>query len=145
MTVRSNTPARLNKSEGFEKTVIVPSASVLTINSVPFTLLAAPVNSMYAICITEMFVRLSAGTAYASLHDLTVQYSSGAVISTIAATGFLDQTTAQGVWCVFDGTSSKGTLVSPATAITLTCGTGDPTTGTSPLTFKIKYKIHRVI
>lgn len=135
----------LNSRDGYSKTITIPNASVLTLFSVPFTLLAAPINTQNAICVTEIFARITAGTAYAAFHDMTVQYSGGATICTIPGTGFVDQTAATGVFASFNGTSSKGSIVSPATAITINMGTADPTTGTSPLTIKIKYKIHKVI
>lgn len=137
---------QLNKRDGYEKLVTIPSASVLTLNSVPYTILAAPSVATKAIVVTEFFIRISAGTAYASFADMALKYVGGAAatICTIPGTGFVDQTAATGVWASFNGTSSKGTIVTPGAAITLTMATGDPTTGTSPLTIKIKYKIHTV-
>ena len=76
---------------------------------------------------------------------MTIAYaSSGATICTLPGTGFLDQTAATGVWASFNGTSSKGTIVSPGVGIVFTCGTGDPTTGTGTMTLRIKYKINKV-
>lgn len=143
--VRPIDAARMNKDEGYFKSVTVSNAAMLTLNSVPVTILAAPTNSLYAIILTECFMRLTAGTAYTSIHDMTIAYaSSGATICTIPGTGFLDQTAATGVWCVFDGTSSKATIVTPGVGLVLTTATGDPATGTSPLTIRLKYKIHKV-
>lgn len=144
--VRALTAARLNKDDGFSKTITVTNAQMLTLNSVPVTIMTAPTQSIYAICILEVFARITAGTAYTSLHDMTIAYaSSGATICTLPGTAFLDQTAATGVFAAFIGTSSKSTIVSPGAAIVLTCGTGDPATGTSPLTLKIKYKVHKVV
>ncbi len=140
--------ARMNKDEGFFKAITIPSASVLTLNTVGYTLLTAPTNALYAICVTEFFIRISAGTAYSSVHDMTVAYgaplSQGATICTIPGTGFLDQSTATGVWASFNGTSSKGTIVVPGAAVSILAGTGDPATGTSALQIRLKYKIHKV-
>lgn len=147
--VRVIDAARMNKEEGFSKTVTIPSASVLTLNSVGYTLITQPINTQYVICVLELFARITAGTAYTSLHDMTVAYgvpaSQGVTICTIPGTAFLDQTAATGVFASFNGTSSKGTIVTASSGpVSILMGTGDPATGTSPLTIKIKYKVHKV-
>lgn len=145
--VRAIVPARINKDDGAFKSITIPSASVLTLNSVGYQLMTAPVNTAKVICLIEIFCRITAGTAYASLHDMTIGYgtatSNGVAITTIPGTAFLDQTVSTGVWASFDGTSSKGTIVTQSSGgIYIQMGTSDPTTGTSPLVVKIKYKIH---
>lgn len=147
--VRVLDAARLNKDEGFSKSITIPSASVLTLNTVGFTLITAPTNTQIVLCLTELFARITAGTAYASLHDMTVAYGAptaqGVTICTLPGVGFLDQTAATGVWASFNGTSSKGTIVTASSGqVSLAIGTGDPTTGTSPMTIKLKYKVHKV-
>lgn len=141
--------ARLNKEDGFLKSVTIPSASVLTMNTVGYTLVSAPTNTQMVICPIEFFLRISAGTAYASVHDMTIAYGAptaqGVTICTIPGTGFLDQTAATGVFASFNGTSSKGYIVTASSGqVSIACGTGDMTTGTSPLTVKIKYRVHKV-
>lgn len=147
--VRAIDAARLNKDDGYSKTITIPSASVLTMNTVGYTLLTAPTGNTNVICLIELFARITTGTAYASLHDLTVGYgaptSQGVIICTIPGTGFLDQTVPTGVFASFNGTSSKGSIVTQSSgAVSVSTATGDPTTGTSPLTIKIKYKIHKL-
>ncbi len=147
--VRAISASRENKTDGFYKTVTIPNASVLTLNSVGYTLLSAPTNTAKVICMVAVFAAISAGTAYASVHDMTIAYgtplSQGVVIATIPGTGFLDQTAATGVWASFPGTSSKGSIVTASSgAVSILCGTGDPTTGTSPLSIRMKYVIHTV-
>lgn len=137
------TASQFNKREGFTKSIIVPNASVLTLFSVPFTLMTAPVNSLIALIPLEIFARITAGTAYSGTHAMTIKYSGGATIGTLTDAGFLDQTVATGIYV--DAFSATSTIVSPGTAITLSMGTADPTLGTSPITIKLKYKIHKVM
>ena len=147
--VRALDAARLNKEDGFSKTITIPNASVLTMSTVGYTLLSAPTNTQYVIYIIELLARITTGTGYTSLHDMTVAYgaplSQGVTICTVPGTGFLDQATPVGVFASFNGTSSKGTIITDSSgAISILAGTGDPTTGTSPMTVKVKYKIHRI-
>jgi hypothetical protein len=141
--------ARLNKEEGFSKSITIPNSSVLTLNSVGYTLVASPVNVICALCVQEIFVRITTGTAYSSIHDMTIAYgvptSQGVTICNIPAIGFLDQTIPTGVWANFNGTGNKGSIVTQSSGpISISMGTNDPILGTSPLTVKVKYKIHRI-
>lgn len=147
--VRAIDAARLNKDDGYSKTITIPSASVLTINSVGYTLLSAPTNTQMIICPVEIFCKLTTGTAYSGVYDMTIAYgvaaSQGVTIATIPGTGFLDQATPVGVFASFNGTSSKGYIVTKTSgAISILGGTADPTAGTSALTVKIKYKVHKL-
>ncbi len=149
MGVRALDAARTNKTDGFYKTVTIPNASVLTLNSVGYTLLTAPTNVQNVICLVDLLASITTGTGYTSLHDMTVAYglaaSQGVTICTIPGTGFLDQTVPTAVRASFNGTSSKGTILTQTSgAISILAGTGDPATGTSPLTIKMKYIIHKV-
>lgn len=145
--VRAIVAARINKDDGAFKSITIPSASMLTLNTVGYQLMTAPTNVARVICLTEAFCRITTGTAYASLHDMTIGYgtaaSNGTAICTIPGTNFLDQTVPTGVWAQFNGTSSKGLIVSQTSGgIYIQIATGDPTTGTSPMIVKLKYKIH---
>jgi hypothetical protein len=130
--------------EGAQKVITVSNAAMLTLFSVPVVLMTASTNTQLALVPLEIYARISAGTAYASFNNMTISYVSGNTIAVLPGTGFLDQTVATGV--VADPfTSATGVVVKPNAGIQLQMGTGDPTTGTSPVVIRIKYKLHRVV
>lgn len=142
--------AHNTNKNGYYKSITIPAASVLTLHSVGYQLMTAPTHAYNVIVLQELFLRITTQTAYASVNDMTVGYgttaSTGVAITTVPGSGFLDQTTPTGVWASFDGTSSKGYILTQTSGgIYIAMGTGDPTTGTSPITVKLKYRIHSII
>lgn len=121
--------------------VTVTSAQLLALNATPKTLLAAPgAGKAIVLEFAELF--LDYGTAaYAAIaagEDLNFCYTngSGAIIGTVEATGFLDQTSDQHRFIRFYGTV---TPVANA-AIVLHMASGEVTTGDSPLDVRLHYR-----
>jgi hypothetical protein len=134
-------PKQLNARDGFLKNVTITSAQLLAINTTPITVLTAPVNTANALILSSVYATHAAGTAYASVNDLTLKYTngSGVTLSTITASGFLDSASA----VAFRATNAAG-LVSFGAPVVITCGTGNPTTGTFDVKLRIKYRIERL-
>lgn len=139
--VTALTARQTNAREGIVKNVTLTNAQVLTLNTVPTVIMTAPLVSTNAIFITSIYATIAAGTAYASTNDILLKYTnaSGAITGTITASGFLTSTAALGI----RGSVASG-LITPGAVIVATCGTGDPTTGTSPIKITIRYRIVRV-
>jgi hypothetical protein len=139
--------ARFNKRLGDVKTITIPSASVLTMHSVGYQLMTAPANTQLAICPIFIQGKMPAQTAYASVHDLTIGFYTSvpttlaSTICTLTAAGFLDQTAAVSIFAEPFSTSALITN----NPLGITCGTGDPTTGTGNLVIKITYTVHKII
>lgn len=139
--------ARLNKRLGEVKTITIPSASVLTMHSVGYQLMTAPLNTQLAIVPLFIQGKMPVQTAYASVNNLTIGFYASvpttlaATVATLTAAGFLDQTTATSIFVTPFGTSALLTN----NPLGITCGTGDPTTGTGNLVIKITYTVHKII
>lgn len=122
--------------------VTIPTASVLTLNSVPYTILAAPGAGKVNIFHDAMIVLDYNSAAYAGIaagEDLAVRYTdgSGATVSTtLETTGFLDATSDQ-----IRTLKRITTDVTPvANAVLKLClASGDITTGDSPLRMYFTY------
>lgn len=129
--------------------ISIPAASVLTLNSVPVTVIPAP-GAGLAIVPTRINIYKAAGTAYAGVaagEDLVLKYTNGSgaqCTSVIETTGFLDQATAQYRTAISPAsTGATAGDVNPAAnaAVVLALLVGDITTGTSPLNVEILYNI----
>lgn len=127
----------------------VPTASVLTLNATPYSILAAP-GAGIAIVPLRVAVYKPAGTAYAGIaagEDLVLKYTNGSgaqVSSVIEATGFLDQTTAQTRYAFPPATTgaTAGDITPVANAaVVLHMLTGEVTTGTSDLYVELFYDL----
>lgn len=151
---------RLNKGKsnrlsllGQSVVVRVPTASVLTLNATPYTLLAAQ-GSGIATVVTRVAVYKPAGTAYAGIaagEDLVVKYTNGSgaqISAVIEATGFLDQTTAQ-TRIAFPPTTTGATAgdINPVAnaAVVLHMLTGEVTTGNSDLYVELFYDLMQTV
>lgn len=120
--------------------VVTSSAQLLALNATPKTLLAAPGAGKAIIPVfAELFLDYGSA-AYAGIaagEDLNFCYTngSGAIIGTVEATGFLDQTSDQHRFIQFSGTV---TPVANA-AIVLHMASGEVITGDSPLDVRVHY------
>ena len=121
--------------------ITVTSAQLLALNATPKTLVAAPGAGKAILPVTlELFLDYNSA-AYAAIHaddDLTVKFTngSGAVLGTVEATGFLDQTSDQRRIITFSGTI---TPVSNA-LVCLYMDNTEVTTGDSPLYARFTYR-----
>lgn len=134
---------------GEYKTTRIPSASLLTLFTTPFTILAAQ-GAGLAIVPTRVAVHKPAGTAYGGIavgEDLVLKWTNAAgaqIISVIETTGFLDQATAQTRFAFPPATvgATAGDLTPAANAAVVAhLLVGDITTGTSDLYVRMWYDI----
>jgi len=127
--------------------VVITSAQLLALNATPKTLVPAQ-GSDTLIEFVSAVVTKPAGTAYAGIaagEDLAIKYTNGSgaqVNTTLEATGFLDQTTAQ--------TRITRQIVTEFTpvvnaALVLHLLTGEITTGNSPLVVTVHYRVYKNI
>jgi hypothetical protein len=77
--------------------------------------------------------------AYASIHDMTLRYTSGTgpIIGTLSDTGFLDQTA--DTYAVLE--PAAGSLILPANEPVVAFLSGAVTTGNSPVVVRLFYNI----
>lgn len=131
---------------GARYTATITSAQLLALNATPITVLAAPGAGLGNVP-RLVVVTKPAGTAYAGIaagEDIAIKYTdaSGAqALTSIEATGFLDQTTVQ-----TRVATTIATNIAPVANAVLVAHmlTGEITTGTSPLYLDIYYDIIRV-
>jgi len=125
--------------------VTIPAASVLTLFSVPYTLVAAPGVGRILEFLSALVILDYGTAAYAGIgatEDLAVRYTdaSGAIVSTtLETTGFLDATA--DALRTLKAISTDLTPVANA-ALKLGLLNGDITTGDSPLRVKVSYRVH---
>jgi hypothetical protein len=142
------TTHQFNARDGYVKTVTIPTASVLTLNSVGYAIISAPNNTQLAICPFYVFGRVPAQTAYGSVHTMNIGHYVSVpttlfnTLVTLPGTGFLDQTAATGVWATPFGTT--GGVLSQGSSIGIQMSVGDPTTGTGALVIRINYIVARI-
>lgn len=124
--------------------VTVSSAELLALFTTPKTIVAAPGTS-FAVFPVRAKIFKPAGTAYASVQDLSFKYTgaAGAEVLKITGAGFLDQATAQ----VRFGLPNFTVAMTPVAnaVMTLHSLTGNPTTGTSVLQVEFFYTLVRVV
>ncbi len=147
MVSRVKTTARLNKEDGFAAVITIPNSSVLTLNTVGYVLINAPVNGNLVITLLELMAKIGPGTPYISVHNMIVAYgaplSQGTTIMTIPGIGFLDQSVSTGVIGVLNGTSGGGLIFTKSSGqVSILMGTENPAQGTSPMTIGLKYRTH---
>lgn len=129
-------------------TYVIPSASVLTLFSVPVTVIAAP-GAGLALLPHRWMVYKPAGTAYAGIaagEDLILRYGTSNVqaLSAIETTGFLDQATLQtrvSGMLGATGTTPADYDIGANLPLVAQLLVGDITTGTSDLHLKIWYDV----
>lgn len=122
--------------------VTIPTASVLALNGTPYQLLAAPPAGFINIFDGARISLDYNSAAYGSLHDATIRYTngSGQTCATLTASGFFDATSDQ-VRYLYPVAAAAFTPVANAKLV-LFVGTGEMTTGDSPLKVRLFY--HRV-
>lgn len=127
--------------------VTIPTASILTLNATPFSLIPAP-GANKAIIFEGAMVHKPAGTAYAGIaagEDLAFRYTdgSGTQVGAVETTGFMDQATAQSRYArPFTAASAVSDLTPVANAALVAhMLTGEITTGTSNVLLRIFYRI----
>jgi hypothetical protein len=127
--------------------VVIPAASVLTLNATPVTLVPAP-GANLGLVFEGATIHKPAGTAYAGIaagEDLSVKYTNaaGAEVGEAETTGFLDQATAQTRYVRPHTAASLISSVTPVANSPLVAHmlAGEITTGDSPLHIRIHYRI----
>jgi hypothetical protein len=125
--------------------VTVPSASVLTLNAIPYTIVAAP-GAGKVLTLEGMYIYKPAGTAYAGIaagEDLAVRYTSaaGAFVGGVEITGFLDQATAQRRYAQAYGPLLATVEPQVNAPLVLHMAAGEIITGTSDLIVTTLYRV----
>jgi hypothetical protein len=126
-------------------TTVITSTQLQALNTTPITIVpAAPTG--YANVLIGIIYTKAAGTAYTSLHNCTVNYTSGSGVEAgprLTAVGFFDQTTIQSRYvfgCAGGSVGSTGDITPTAAApIVLSQLTGNMATGTGSLTVCAQY------
>lgn len=124
--------------QSYTAQITITSAQFLTLFTVPTVVLPAP-GANKSIIITSAVVYKPAGTAYSAGGVIVLGYNSGlAITTTITATGFIDQVTAQ--TRILPGLS---TSYSPSanTSVVVRCASADPAGGNTSLVLAISYQI----
>lgn len=155
LTARGGLVVNREKFDGTQSTVgeyittRIPTASVLTLFTTPFAILAAQ-GAGLAIVPTRVAIHKPAGTAYAGVaigEDLVLKWTNAAgaqITSVIETTGFLDQATAQTRIAFPPATvgATAGDLTPAANAAVVAhLLVGDIITGTSDLFVRMWYDI----
>lgn len=124
--------------------VTIPTASVLTLNATPYTLVPAPGAGKileFVDAIAQLDYNSVAYAGVGATEDLAIRYTdaSGVIASTtLEATGFIDQTS--------DQTRTHKALTTDITPVinsplVLHMLNGEVTTGNSPLKYTVYYRI----
>lgn len=134
------------------KTINIPSAQVLTLFSVPQTVIPAPGAGLAVIPLRWMLHK-PAGTAYAGIaagEDLQLRYGTTSVqpLGVVETTGFLDQATAQtrfgGMIGALGATPADFNVGGANLPLVCQLLLGDITTGNSALRLRIWYDLVQV-
>lgn len=127
------------------KDVVVTSAQILALFTTPVAILAAP-RAGYVHLVRDAAFHKPAGTAYTigSAGAISLRYTdaSGLEIAQIAATGFMDQSTAQTRYAKTYNAASGASSVAVVTAaaVVIHQATANMTAGTSPLRVRVWYR-----
>ena len=119
----------------------IPNASVLLLNSTPYTLVAAPaVHDDLLMFLGARFSLIFGSAAFQSLHDITVRYTngSGQICGTLTGSSFFNAT-ASTVREMYPTPSVTFKPVLNA-ALVLYQATGNMTTGDSTLIVRTYYR-----
>ena len=129
--------------DSYLEEVVITTAELLALNATEQPLVAAPGADKALVLVDATFYK-AAGTAYADVatgDDLAIKYTddSGAVVATIEATGFVDQTTAQ----TRHIKAAAAAAIAPVAnaPLVLHMLTGEITTGDSDLKVRVRYQI----
>lgn len=147
--VITNRPA--GGAQGLQAYKLITSAQVLTLNTNPVVLVAAP-SAEFAHIVTRAQFHKPAGTAYTGLaanEDLFIDYGNGLHASSgIETTGFLNQTTVQHRIVGFPGSAGSNTADVTAVGgqtLILHLDTGGIANGNMPLHILINYDTVRLV
>jgi len=133
--------AMLDKSLIQSTTVTIPTASVLTLNSTPFTLIAAPGAGLVIVPVAlYSTMTYNSATYAANAAGFSVRYTDGSGASTaMTLTQAYIQSAASAIFNINAGT----TAITPVAnaPLVLYADTANPTTGNSDLKIRIWYRI----
>ena len=137
------TPAMLSfsLSSYLEASLTIPTASVLTLNATPLTIVSAPGSGKYIEIISASCSMTYVSAAYAT--NTTLQLiNEGATAAQLHNTAALIGTTTKNTKFI-DATAAAagGTQAITNTALQVKVATGDPTAGDSDIKVKVTYRI----
>lgn len=121
----------------------VTSAELLALNTAAKTLVAAPGAGYVLEFLSALLILDYNSAAYATNGDLTINNETGTALSnTVQLANLLAATADKMVQLVALEVANAGNVLLENEAIELTCATGDPVTGDSPLRVKVAYRVH---
>jgi hypothetical protein len=119
--------------------ITIPTAEVLTGNTVPVELVPALGANLVAVLVELYEVVEYGGVAYATNANSTVKYSSGPIVLTGIDIGYIANTYRQ--WQLGNGSVIGFTPLIPNEAIIWQVDTGNPTAGNSDIRYIGYYRI----
>ena len=123
--------------------VTVTSAEILALNATPKDLVPAPGAGKVHEFIAAVLILDYESAAYATNGDLTINNETGTALSnTVLLANLLAKTADTMIQLQALDAANTGVPLAENEAIQLTCATGDPITGDSPLRVKIVYRTH---
>lgn len=132
--------AGASASGGGQQTAVVtiPTASVLTLHSVPFQLLPAP-GAGKSIIIDQITAKLTFNSvAYTGANNVEIRYTDGAGVKLTAdlTSAWLDSAAT-----AFYSVMGAAALPTQNAIVVAVCPVADPAAGNSPVTLTIRYRI----
>jgi hypothetical protein len=122
---------------------VITTGEIKALNTTPKVLVPAPGAGKVIEFISAVFILDYVSAAYATYGDLTIANETGTAQSnTVLLANFLAATADKMVQLMALDAADTGIVLEENEALELTCATGDPITGDSPVRYKIMYRIH---
>lgn len=119
-------------------TLTIPTASVLTLNSVPLTIVAAQGSGKSIVVVQSAVQMVYNSVAYATNTTLQLLVST-ATVAQVSATSYLAAAATRFWLLPTQASGAANTSVVSNQPLTVTVATGDPTAGDSPLVVHVWY------
>jgi hypothetical protein len=122
---------------------VVTTAEILNLNTAAKTLVPAPGAGKVLEFIAAVLILDFESAAYDTNGNLTINNETGTAMSnTVLLANLLGATADKMVQLMALDSADTGIVLIEDEAIQLTCATGDPANGDSPLRYKIMYRVH---
>lgn len=122
---------------------VITSAEILALNSTPKVLVPAPGAGKVIEFISLVMILDWETTAYDTNGNLTVANETGTPQSnTVLLANLLAATADKMVQLMALDAADIGIVLAENEALELTCATGNPATGDSPIRYKVMYRVH---
>jgi hypothetical protein len=122
---------------------VITAAEILALNSTPKTLVPAPGAGKAIEFISAVLILDWETIAYATNGNITINNETGTAYSnTVLLANFLAATADKMVQLMALDSADTGIVLLEDEALQLTCATGDPVNGDSPVRYKVMYRVH---